>query len=61
MRTFVGFKVSVNDPRGVNGHDGLSETHREPYELLTEQRAMGSHLVGQIPSLDVLSDEIGVF
>lgn len=51
----------MNDPRGVNGHDGLSETHREPYELLTEQRAMGSHLVGQIPSLDVLSDEIGVF
>jgi hypothetical protein len=44
----------------VHGNDGLREAHCQADKLVTDQRAMGIHVVGQVPTFDVLGHQVGV-
>ena len=42
----------------MHGDNSLSEAHSELYELLAGKRALDSHVVGQVPALDLLGNEV---
>ncbi len=50
----------MDNARGVHGHDRLGQTNSEPDELFSIKGTMRRNKVSQVPTLDVLRNQVGV-
>jgi hypothetical protein len=53
-----GLEVPVNDTDRIHGHQGFRQPHCQSNELIPLQRAVGSHVVEEVPTFDVFGNQV---